>query len=172
MSKYISRMAWKVSVTGVLLVRIFPHSDWIQRDTVNIQSECLKIWTRKNPNTGTFQVIKMACLASLAPRIPAVEKDMALTYEVNCDQNTGNSRITFLFEKNHFNVVLYSICVSIIDKTKSYWQKLLVYMVEQMASKPWPMLKARIQINNSKPINCYKTYICKFLFDRCLVINQ
>ena len=25
--------AWKVSIFGVSLVRIFPHSDWIQRDT-------------------------------------------------------------------------------------------------------------------------------------------
>ena len=25
--------AWKVSLFGVILVRIFPHSDWIQRDT-------------------------------------------------------------------------------------------------------------------------------------------
>ena len=24
--------AWKVSVFGVILVRIFPHLDWIQRD--------------------------------------------------------------------------------------------------------------------------------------------
>ena len=26
-------IAWKVSVFGVFLVRIFPHSDWIRRDT-------------------------------------------------------------------------------------------------------------------------------------------
>ena len=26
--------SWKVSVFGVILVRIFPHSDWIQRDTL------------------------------------------------------------------------------------------------------------------------------------------
>ena len=25
--------AWKVSVFGVILVRIFPHSDWMRRDT-------------------------------------------------------------------------------------------------------------------------------------------
>ena len=25
--------AWKVSAFGVILVRIFPHSDWIRRDT-------------------------------------------------------------------------------------------------------------------------------------------
>ena len=40
--------AWKVSVFGVFLVRIFPHSDWIRRDTVSlrIQSDCGKIRTR------------------------------------------------------------------------------------------------------------------------------
>ena len=26
--------AWKVSVFGVILARIFPHLDWIRRDTV------------------------------------------------------------------------------------------------------------------------------------------
>ena len=30
---------WKVSVFGVFLVRIFPHLDWIQRDTFRIQSK-------------------------------------------------------------------------------------------------------------------------------------
>ena len=39
---------WKVPVFGVFLVRIFPHSDWIRRDTVSlrIQSDCGKIRTR------------------------------------------------------------------------------------------------------------------------------
>ena len=27
---------WKVSVFGVILVHIFPHSDWIRRDTVHL----------------------------------------------------------------------------------------------------------------------------------------
>ena len=36
--------------TEVFLVRIFPHSDWIRRDTVflRIQSDCEKIRTKKN----------------------------------------------------------------------------------------------------------------------------
>ena len=41
--------AWKVSVFGVILVRIFPHSDWTPR----IQTECGKIRTRITPNTDT-----------------------------------------------------------------------------------------------------------------------
>ena len=44
--------AWKVSVLGVFLVHIFPHSEWI------IQSECGEIRTRKTPNTGTFHAVK------------------------------------------------------------------------------------------------------------------
>ena len=32
-SGYVSSTSWKVSVFGVCLVHIFPHLDWIQRDT-------------------------------------------------------------------------------------------------------------------------------------------
>ena len=38
--------AWKVSVFGVFLVRIFPHSDWIRRDT-----EYLLVFS---PNVGKY----------------------------------------------------------------------------------------------------------------------
>ena len=41
-----------MSVFGVLLVRIFPHSDWIR-----IQSECGKMRTRITPNTDTFYAV-------------------------------------------------------------------------------------------------------------------
>ena len=47
--------AWKVSVFGVILVPIFPHSDWIWRDT--IQSECGKIRNRITLNTETFYAV-------------------------------------------------------------------------------------------------------------------
>ena len=45
--------AWKVSVFGVFLVRIFPHVDWIR--------------TTKTPNTDTFHAvrIKQHCLIDL-----------------------------------------------------------------------------------------------------------
>ena len=46
----------KVSVFGVILVLIFPHSDWIRRDT-RIQSECGKMRTRIPPNTDTFYAV-------------------------------------------------------------------------------------------------------------------
>ena len=50
--------AWKVSVFGVNLVRIFAHSDWIRGDTpsLRIHSECGKMTTRITPNTDTFRV--------------------------------------------------------------------------------------------------------------------
>ena len=44
--------AWKVSVFGLFLVRIFPNSGWIRRKT---QTTCRKIRTKKTPNTNTFQ---------------------------------------------------------------------------------------------------------------------
>ena len=51
--------AWKVSVFGVFLVRIFLHSDWIRRYSVSlrIRSECAKTRTRKTPNTDTFHAV-------------------------------------------------------------------------------------------------------------------
>ena len=49
--------AWKMSVFGVFLVRIFPHSDWIRRDTLSISP--YSVWMRKNtdqknPEEGHF----------------------------------------------------------------------------------------------------------------------
>ena len=46
----------KVSVFGVILVRIFQHSDWIRRDS---QSECGKMRTRITPNMDTFHTVCM-----------------------------------------------------------------------------------------------------------------
>ena len=48
-----------MSVFGVILVRIFQHSDWIRRDSLSlhIQSECGKIVTRITPNTDTFYAV-------------------------------------------------------------------------------------------------------------------
>ena len=51
--------AEKVSVFRVILVRIFPHSDWIRRDTLRIQSECGKIQTIIIPNTDTFYAVRV-----------------------------------------------------------------------------------------------------------------
>ena len=53
-SLLVSVTAWKVSVFGVFLVRIFPHLDWI---SLRILSECRKILNRKPPNTDTFHAV-------------------------------------------------------------------------------------------------------------------
>ena len=61
--------AWKVSVFGVILVRIFPHSDRMRKirtsglnserysTYLRIQSECGKIRTRITPNRDTFYAV-------------------------------------------------------------------------------------------------------------------
>ena len=46
--------AWKVSVFGVILVRIFLNSDWV---SLRIQSECRKAQIRITPNTDTFYTV-------------------------------------------------------------------------------------------------------------------
>ena len=43
-----SHTAWEVSVFGVLLVCIFPHSDWIRRDNQYISPYSVRM--RKNPD--------------------------------------------------------------------------------------------------------------------------
>ena len=57
--------AWKMSVFGVILVCIFPHSDWIRGATpwsLRIQSECRKMWTRFTPNSDTFYAVQVNVL--------------------------------------------------------------------------------------------------------------
>ena len=51
--------SWIFSVFGVFLVHIFPHLDWIRRDTKDL-SKCGKVRTRKTPNTDTFHAAKCA----------------------------------------------------------------------------------------------------------------
>ena len=51
-----------MAVFGVILVRIFLHSDWIRRVTpvsLRIQFECGEILTRIIPNTDTFYAVTM-----------------------------------------------------------------------------------------------------------------
>ena len=45
----------KVSIFGVFLARIFPHSDRMRRD----KEKCGKMRTRKTPNTDTFHKVNI-----------------------------------------------------------------------------------------------------------------
>ena len=72
--------AWRVSVFGVILVRIFPHSDWIRSDiswyvyemymryevSLRIQPKCRKMPTRITPNTDTFRQCLLWILDTLS----------------------------------------------------------------------------------------------------------
>ena len=62
-SNNIFNVTWKVSVFGVFLVRIFPHSDWIRRDryfvSLRIWSKCGKMRTIKIPNADTFPAVDL-----------------------------------------------------------------------------------------------------------------
>ena len=56
--------AWKVFVFGVILVRIFPHLDWIRRDSSyfsEFSENARNSWTyRKKPQTSTFNAVKFS----------------------------------------------------------------------------------------------------------------
>ena len=63
---------------GVILVRIFPHSDWMRWDTVVslcIQSERGKIRTRISPNTDTFHAVHF-CVFGLDAEINTDRKEL------------------------------------------------------------------------------------------------
>ena len=51
--------AWKVSEFGVILVRIFPHLDWIRR-----HSECGKVRIRRTPHTDSFYAVLVSVMES------------------------------------------------------------------------------------------------------------
>ena len=48
-----SEPAWKVSVFGVILVRILPHLDWIRRDTP-ISLYSVQMWENVNQNNSEY----------------------------------------------------------------------------------------------------------------------
>ena len=48
---YLNITAWKLSVFGIFLVRILPHSDWIRRDII-----LLSVFS---PNTGKYGLEKL-----------------------------------------------------------------------------------------------------------------
>ena len=55
------KAAWKVSVSGVILVCIFLHWDWIRKDTPYLSvfsPNTRKIRNRISPNTDTFYVVQ------------------------------------------------------------------------------------------------------------------
>ena len=49
--KCFSFTTWKVSKHGVFLVRIFPHSNWIRRDTEHGDAEYLSVFSPNAENT-------------------------------------------------------------------------------------------------------------------------
>ena len=53
-SKTLTYTAWKVSVFGVFLVRIFPHSEWIRRDTpyLSVPVQICEDTNQKNSEYG------------------------------------------------------------------------------------------------------------------------
>ena len=58
---FVTSTGWKVSVFGVILVRIYPHLDWIPRDTPYLSvfsPNAGQIRTTITPNTDTFNTVK------------------------------------------------------------------------------------------------------------------
>ena len=89
--------AWKVSVFGFILVRIFLHSDWIRRDTqyLRIQSECGKMSTRITPNTDIFYaVMDVGIIWWVITPCPTACKNNCHWLETHCwnDKLSLNSR--------------------------------------------------------------------------------
>ena len=66
--------AWKVLVFGVILVHIFPHSDWILRESSHFSVFCrkdqIRIRIRKTPKTDSFHAVCVFTYASIHYEIP------------------------------------------------------------------------------------------------------
>ena len=116
-------------VFGVFLVRIFPHSDWIQRD---IQSKCEKTRTRITPNTDTFRAVLLlnyienlpqckSTFSLLVDQIPAFALGTNLVREWKTSSNfkwitwrcfmllkicVGIDRSILSLDVNHFHSIL------------------------------------------------------------------
>ena len=81
-----SYASWKESVFEVILLRIFPHSDWIWRDT-RIQSEYRKIWIRITPNTDTFYAVQMTIKTIkmvLTIKVKVMKTTIVITIIIKC----------------------------------------------------------------------------------------
>ena len=90
--------AWKVSVFGVLLVRIFPHSDWIQRDIVRM----LVNTDKKNSKYGHFSRSVMR-----EPFFSNILLSMFFSQMHFCERFLSNIRLpTFLFLFKRVNLWL------------------------------------------------------------------
>ena len=72
------------SVRGVILVRIFPYSDWIRRNSVSlrIQSECGKMRIRITPNNECISFRPYPCILSYSFQVNLLEPEGSTTNPV------------------------------------------------------------------------------------------
>ena len=91
--------AWKMSLFGVFLVRIFPHFGYSV--SLQIQSKSRKIRTRKTPNTDTFHAVVLKQNDSIVVRI-FFYCDSIFNSEMN--SLILNSFITFLIWTKRCNI--------------------------------------------------------------------
>ena len=90
---------WKVSVFGVILVRIFPHSDWIRSDT--------EMRIRITPNTDTFCTMRPIAIYKIQRwfKVPYASKWLvlaALTWSIS----SCKTEILRLTLKKYLNPVI------------------------------------------------------------------
>ena len=69
--------AWKVSVFGAFLVRIFPENF---SENLRIQSKCWKILTRKIQNTSTSYAAFMAFIDFRKPHNNQIYQDIEISW--------------------------------------------------------------------------------------------
>ena len=102
-----------MSVFGVILVRIFPHSDWISRYFVSlcIEFKCGKIQARTTPNTDTFHAVVWNMLYTKSIYIHSSHICcQTLSYTINVFSNSLNQFSFFKFFTTAMN--LYQTAIS------------------------------------------------------------
>ena len=153
LKRYCKRItAWKVSVFGVFLVRIFPHSDWIQRG----DTEYLPVFS---PNAGKYRPEKlrirtlfMQCILKVFSTIITKLLHLAgITYYAN----------KFTFKQNYRSIA----CNSTKSKILTLYVLILVKSTHLKNSSWWMLL---LSMNTGTE----KLFYADGIFAEAVMFNQ
>ena len=96
----ISDTAWKVSKYGVFLVRIFPHSDWIRRDTekiLRISPYLVQIRENTDQNNPVFGQFSRSVRLLTNSQLFRHSSSQAKVFKTNVKQITVITYIVYWF---------------------------------------------------------------------------
>ena len=128
---FVQMPAWKVSIFGVILVRIFTHSDWIRREVLHISPYSVRMrenTDQDNSEYGHFSRSEMLTGKSKTPMHSVIwfkiDVKLILITDISISTIWGSYATTFLswgliLHHKKF-VITYSktanLCCSLVDE--------------------------------------------------------